>query len=83
MSKCISPHGEYSDHELDTAYVCTLCGVLDEDAAALVVTAALEYIGETRGRVFDEPGLWAHADAVLDVLAELEQMLGPKSGDSK
>lgn len=32
MSTCISKHGEYSEHEPNSDYVCGLCGVLDEDA---------------------------------------------------
>jgi transcription initiation factor TFIIIB Brf1 subunit/transcription initiation factor TFIIB len=32
MSACISSRGEYSYHEPDADYVCTFCGVLDEDA---------------------------------------------------
>lgn len=32
MSTCISRHGEYSAHEPDDDHMCTLCGVLDEDA---------------------------------------------------
>jgi hypothetical protein len=32
VSKCISWHGEYSEHELDADYICTLCFVLDEEA---------------------------------------------------
>lgn len=33
MSKCISYHGEYSDHEYpDSTYVCDLCGVFVEEA---------------------------------------------------
>jgi len=31
MSTCISRHGEFGSHEPDDAYVCKLCGVLDED----------------------------------------------------
>ena len=32
MSTCISHHGEFSSHEPNADYTCTLCGVLDEDA---------------------------------------------------
>ena len=32
MSRCVSMHGEYSDHILDGDYICTRCNVLDEDA---------------------------------------------------
>lgn len=32
MSKCISRHGEYSEHQLDQDHVCRRCSVLDEDA---------------------------------------------------
>lgn len=31
MSKCISQHGEYSEHQV-TDGVCDYCGVVDEDA---------------------------------------------------
>lgn len=36
MSKCISSHGEYSDHEFGgdaPEFVCRYCWVFDEDAA--------------------------------------------------
>jgi len=32
MSTCISSEGEYSDHTLDDAYMCTRCFALDEDS---------------------------------------------------
>jgi hypothetical protein len=32
VSTCISSHGEYSSHTLDSLHTCTLCYVLDEDA---------------------------------------------------
>jgi len=32
MSACISSEGEYSDHTLDDAYMCTRCYALDEDS---------------------------------------------------
>ena len=32
MSACISRRGEFSYHQLNADYVCTWCGVLDEDA---------------------------------------------------
>ena len=35
MSKCISKHGEFSEHDLDDEYVCKLCSVLDEGALRL------------------------------------------------
>ncbi len=37
MSKCISRHGEYSEHELDAEYTCKLCLALDEDAFVKVL----------------------------------------------
>ena len=33
MSKCISSHGEYSEHETDAGYCCQRCFAFDEDAA--------------------------------------------------
>lgn len=44
MSTCISFHGEFGSHQLDTEYTCTLCGVLDEDA----LTAELRDLREER-----------------------------------
>jgi len=32
VSACISSEGEYSDHTLDDAYMCTRCFALDEDS---------------------------------------------------
>ena len=38
MSKCISSHGEYSEHEPGPhPFVCAWCGVFDEDAAVAEV----------------------------------------------
>lgn len=33
MSKCISSHGEYSEHEVKEGFSCEWCGVFDERAA--------------------------------------------------
>lgn len=32
MSTCISSHGEFGSHDLDDAFTCKLCHVLDEEA---------------------------------------------------
>lgn len=41
MSKCISMHGEYSEHELDRDFICARCNALDEDALIADRDAAL------------------------------------------
>lgn len=65
MSRCISLHGEYSDHEFTPEqgeFICARCDVLDEDAAlaeierlrqwkaeALPVLAGLQELGNALG----------------------------------
>lgn len=51
MSKCISQHGEYSEHEPGENFACTLCGALDEDAlVARVREAEAEVVKITANR---------------------------------
>lgn len=46
MSVCISQHGEFGSHALDADYVCTLCGVLDEDALITELREASDRVAE-------------------------------------
>lgn len=46
MSTCISSHGEFGAHTPDGDYVCTLCGVLDEDGLIAELRNARARIAE-------------------------------------
>ncbi len=46
MSACISKHGELGSHTPDTEYVCTRCGVLDEDGLIAELRNARARIAE-------------------------------------
>jgi hypothetical protein len=48
MSKCISRHGEYSEHILDADFTCTLCFAFDEDAVLAALNAAVGLLADAR-----------------------------------
>lgn len=55
MSTCISRHGEFGSHELDDAYVCKLCGVLDEDGLIAELRQRRSEVDEFRQHLEDGP----------------------------
>lgn len=55
MSKCISVHGEYSEHEYTTKPVCDHCGQISEMLAIAqneAMRTALEQIKEMHAKTF-------------------------------
>lgn len=83
MSRCISSHGEYSEHTLpdpkaarmaDDRFVCTRCFAFDEDAvmdalrkAEAIAEAAREYV-RTRRAHLDHGPLLSDRKAAHDAL---------------
>lgn len=88
MSTCISQHGEYSAHALDSDFRCTLCGVLDEDALltwARNARHALAFVDQTIyvNRDSSAAVTWRNDEvmSLLDVI-RVALIIGPKSGGS-
>lgn len=88
MSACISQHGEYSSHELDTDLRCKLCGVLDEDALlsrARNAWHALAFVDQTSYANRDSrPDLPWRNDEVMALLDDIRAALiiGPEKPET-
>ena len=94
MSKCISSHGEYSEHDLTGAerFICQRCWALDEDAimAALAASEAeLLTLREQRDKVlaaldvYDEAhphDEWEHVRLGVDLAASTRRAFGVTEG---
>lgn len=68
MSKCISRHGEFSEHTLDANHVCTLCLVLDEDALIEELRQARESVASLTA---ENERLRADGDGMLEANVRL------------
>lgn len=81
MSKCISSHGEYSEHEPreDEPFGCALCGAFDEAAAVAANRARLDALGYVEQTMYangdsPRPLAWRN-DEVMSMLAEIAELL--------
>jgi len=71
MSKCISKHGEYSEHELgnpEDPFCCQRCFTVDEDA----IMAALRSAEAERDRLAAKV---ARVEAVIDSRREIDAVV--------
>lgn len=71
MSVCISQHGEYGSHTVDTEYTCTRCGVLDEEALTAELRRLRQELDEARAERDHLDGQIKNlADAIMAIPGE-------------
>lgn len=71
MSKCISIHGEYSEHEYTSKPICDYCGQISEMIALAqlqVMRTALEQIQELHAKTY-----WTAQDEVWELNAKCNE----------